>query len=480
MSDQKHADAIAARPAVLALRRRLFTVWLAWLALSLGAGGYLWIMFETLPVYLLFMALFATRAWRAKGADRRSRFRRLAFCLLLAAAMTSFNYVTRVATRHLDVAPATLGTIQWSAMLAQWLVLSGILLAVTSLDAMAARLMRRWMHVTPRRPEATAGDSADRGTPWYHWRRAPVGLVRTLLFVFIAMPWFVIYIQVYPPRIGYTAEPTFAPYESFEAGGSPGWLIPAARPSDTVVLICHGLAGDQATVLDYAQMFHDMGCHVVTFDMPGHGRGPGFRVTYGWDESDLVETFASRIRRRADKLPGRPRRLIAFGGSMGGTSLLLAAERRPELFDGLILDSAYPSLGAMANSQLSVMPEAIACPLRQAGRLFALWESRVRISMVDVRPRMQAIDNIPKLFIHCRQDPLVAPRLADELFTDAGGDKRFVQCDCTEHQGAVYMDYSRYRDTIRAFIFRVAPATTQPTDTMPDGADQFDASMEGD
>jgi pimeloyl-ACP methyl ester carboxylesterase len=120
--------------------------------------------------------------------------------------------------------------------------------------------------------------------------------------------------------------------------------------SDGVVVAVHDLAGSDGPdrprlLVAHATGFHGHAYlpvaaalarrfHTVAFDFRGHGETP---LAPGWDVAwagygDDALAAAEAV---ADRSGDRP--LVGFGHSMGGTGLLLAARRRPELFGRLVL-----------------------------------------------------------------------------------------------------------------------------------------------
>jgi pimeloyl-ACP methyl ester carboxylesterase len=120
--------------------------------------------------------------------------------------------------------------------------------------------------------------------------------------------------------------------------------------SDGVVVAVHDLAGSDGAdrpvlLVAHATGFHGHAYlplaaalaprfHTVAFDFRGHGAtplAPGWEVVwagYGDDALAAAEAVAAG---------SGVRPLVGFGHSMGGTGLLLAARRRPELFGLLVL-----------------------------------------------------------------------------------------------------------------------------------------------
>jgi pimeloyl-ACP methyl ester carboxylesterase len=121
--------------------------------------------------------------------------------------------------------------------------------------------------------------------------------------------------------------------------------------SDGVAVAVHELAGDTGAdhpvvLIAHATGFHGHAYlpvaealaprfHTYALDFRGHGDTPlepGWEVEwerYGDDAIAAAEEVAA--------LPGADRGLIGFGHSMGGTALLLAAQRRPAMFSVLVL-----------------------------------------------------------------------------------------------------------------------------------------------
>jgi pimeloyl-ACP methyl ester carboxylesterase len=114
------------------------------------------------------------------------------------------------------------------------------------------------------------------------------------------------------------------------------------------IALCEWGAGDRLALLHHANGFckgmwaevairlADDGWRVVALDARGHGDSsqPEGEAAYHWDAfaEDLVEVAATLVAERR----GAPIAL-GLGHSFGGTSMIGAAARRPELFERLLL-----------------------------------------------------------------------------------------------------------------------------------------------
>ncbi len=147
-------------------------------------------------------------------------------------------------------------------------------------------------------------------------------------------------------------------------------LPPFVPSSDGVQLAVHDLGGAGPTLLlSHATGFHGW-CyepiaaaladqfHSVAFDYRGHGDTRQPETPVDWDRyGDDAEAIARAV---VDLGSGEP--VAAFGHSMGGACLLMAAHRDPTLFSRLVIFEpiVFPPDGAR--------PEGVPSPMVEAAR----------------------------------------------------------------------------------------------------------------
>ncbi|MGP8079312.1 MAG: lysophospholipase [Dehalococcoidales bacterium] len=107
-------------------------------------------------------------------------------------------------------------------------------------------------------------------------------------------------------------------------------------PEKAILVVLHGLKDHSSRYSELAVMAAQCGFTVYAFDMRGHGNSGGKRV-YVNRFSDLVEDLAGFVKNLRSKNPGRP--VFAFGHSMGGTTVTLAAVNNVIGFQGIILSA---------------------------------------------------------------------------------------------------------------------------------------------
>jgi len=127
-----------------------------------------------------------------------------------------------------------------------------------------------------------------------------------------------------------------------------GWFIPADEPRGTIVF-CHGHAGSMDPDIEYAPAFHANGYNVLMFDLRGHGRSEGQRVSMGYHERlDLLGAVDYLRSRGID-------RVGVLGFSMGG-AVAISTAPQSEAIRAVVSDGGFAQLG-----------NAIASALRERG-----------------------------------------------------------------------------------------------------------------
>jgi uncharacterized protein len=120
-----------------------------------------------------------------------------------------------------------------------------------------------------------------------------------------------------------------------------GWYV-EAQADRPVILWCHGNAGNIINRLENLKLLYQLGLSVFLFDYRGYGRSQGKPSEEGLYQDALgAHDFLTRTRMI------RPERIIIFGRSLGAAVAGEVAVQKPAA--GLILESAFPSIGSVAD-----------------------------------------------------------------------------------------------------------------------------------
>jgi uncharacterized protein len=179
----------------------------------------------------------------------------------------------------------------------------------------------------------------------------------------------------------------------------------------------HGFTGWQDQILPQVQIFHDAGFNVLTFDSRHPRYGPGIFSTMGILEREDLVAAVDYLLTRDDV---DPERIGAWGISLGGASVLLAAEQDPRIA-AVISEVPFSDGENVVKSSFERYIGLPAFPFANVTRAIAEW--RAGANMDDHRPvdAIASITDRPILLIHGLDDTAVPPDHSERLVA-AGGD----------------------------------------------------------
>lgn len=205
-----------------------------------------------------------------------------------------------------------------------------------------------------------------------------------------------------------------------------GWHLPAPGAAN-LLLFCHGNAGNISHRLDNLARLHQAGVAVFIFDYRGYGLSQGKPSEAGlYLDAEAAWDWAQG---QAESQGGR---VVLFGRSLGGVAATyLAAQQQPA---GLILESTFTNLGAMAGS-LFPLPGL-------EGWLKGRFNSLGRAAGV----------RCPVLMLHGDDDQIVPLRLGQELFEALPRPKKFVTLQGAGHNDTYVVAGSAYFSRLEKFV----------------------------
>ena len=209
-----------------------------------------------------------------------------------------------------------------------------------------------------------------------------------------------------------------------------GWYVEASATS-AVVLWCHGNAGNIINRLENLKLLYRLGLSVFLFDYRGYGRSQGRPSEEGlYQDAFGAHDYLTRTRMI------RPERIIIFGRSLGAAVAGELAAQKPAA--GLILESAFPSIGAVAKFHYGGLP--------------VHWLLGADFTLIDRLPDL----SLPKLIIHGDKDDIIPLELGRQVFEAARPPKFFYIIPGADHNntyqvgGAAY--FRRWTEFIQAAL----------------------------
>jgi fermentation-respiration switch protein FrsA (DUF1100 family) len=153
------------------------------------------------------------------------------------------------------------------------------------------------------------------------------------------------------------------------------WYTPSQNGA--LILLAHGYSGVRPE--DYYFLFASHGYGVLAWDFRAHGKSEGEFSSLGYYEQLDAEAALDYALAQPDV-----KHVGAWGGSMGGATMILSAAKHPEI-EALVSDSSYPALEDVLKLN---MPIEFMQPFVL---LFWEWSSSAEID--QVRP----VDEIAKI-----------------------------------------------------------------------------------
>jgi fermentation-respiration switch protein FrsA (DUF1100 family) len=209
-----------------------------------------------------------------------------------------------------------------------------------------------------------------------------------------------------------------------------GWYVEAQidRP---VILWCHGNAGNIINRLENLRELYRIGLSVFIFDYRGYGRSQGSPSEEGlYQDAFGAHAYLTRSRMiRSD-------RIIIFGRSLGAAVAGELAVQKPVA--GLILESAFPSIEAVAKFHYGGLP--------------VHWLLGAEFTLIDRLPQLL----LPKLIIHGDNDDIIPLELGRQVFEAAKPPKSFYLIEGADHNntyqvgGAAY--FQRWAEFVQSAI----------------------------
>lgn len=211
-----------------------------------------------------------------------------------------------------------------------------------------------------------------------------------------------------------------------------GWLFMADNQGP-YLLWCHGNAGNISHRLENIAMLLANGINVFIFDYRGYGKSQGTLAEQGFYR-DTLAAWECLLKEG----PTSPSRVVLFGRSLGCAMAVDLALRVPSA--GLILESGFPHLGAMAR---------VHYPFVISEKFLAhRYDALSKIARVKM----------PVLVVHGTKDSIVPISLGRRLFQATPEPKSFFEIPGADHNDTYLLGGEAYfqmiRETLRKWTNR--------------------------
>ena len=231
-----------------------------------------------------------------------------------------------------------------------------------------------------------------------------------------------------------------------------GYYLPAAKPTNKLVILTHGYLGHALQMGLYGQHYYeDLGYDIFMPDARGHGKSGGDYYGFGWpDRLDLIDWTASLV-----KELGPDTEVVYHGLSMGAATVLMASGEAelPKEVKGIVSDSSYQSVYQLFSYQMNRMFYLPAFPLLDSTSLLtkirAGYSFRKASALTEVKKT-----EVPILFIHGDSDTFVPKDMAEELYRETKSESELLLIQNANHGEAFALAEDDYKMRIDQFLKR--------------------------
>ncbi len=238
-----------------------------------------------------------------------------------------------------------------------------------------------------------------------------------------------------------------------------GWWVGVPDARGTVVMV-HGFNRSRVEMVRRVPFVHGEGWNALLFDLRHHGASGGAATTFGAREKKDVEAAVAFARARA------PLPVVAWGVSLGGASVVLAAAEDPGIA-GVICDSSYRSLRDTVHHHMHLLrhfrPWLVIVPAWPVADEALFWIGRrggFDPSSVDVEAAAARLDDRPALFVANAGDRRMPKEIAFELAAKDGAAAKVLVVPGQSHGGAWRDGTAAYEAAADALLRSVVPETT--------------------
>jgi uncharacterized protein len=252
-----------------------------------------------------------------------------------------------------------------------------------------------------------------------------------------------IFFPDYPGRLSGDWTPRGLPIENIwltSADGTRlhGWWIPNEKAKFTF-LAFHGNAGNIADRAPIYEFLRDTPANVFALEYRGYGHSGGKPSEAGfYRDADAALDYVIKAK-QID-----PKTIISFGQSLGTAVAAHLAARHP--LGGVVLEAPFPSASRVARQVFWFLPGA----------------SLLVYSQFDTKQRLKEI-NAPILIVQCTHDPVLPPRLGQEVYEQAQLPKEILQIEGYCHEEAAIIAPARYRAALDKFLNNIEKSSSPLT-----------------
>ncbi|MCT1578584.1 alpha/beta hydrolase [Oceanobacillus kimchii] len=228
-----------------------------------------------------------------------------------------------------------------------------------------------------------------------------------------------------------------------------GYFLRSKEPSNKVVIMAHGYLGKGKDMALYGEHYvEQLGYHMLTPDLRGHGQSDGDYIGFGWhDRLDMMDWIDKVIERFGDDVE-----IVLQGVSMGASTMLMTSgEELPSNVKAIVADCPYTSVADLFDYQINRMYNLPSFPFIPSTSLITQMFAGYSFNEASALDQVQTTD-IPIFYVHGKEDQFVPTEMTETLYEKTSSPKELLLVDSAGHGEAFVTKENLYIEKLNSFL----------------------------
>ncbi|MGZ5285620.1 MAG: alpha/beta hydrolase [Flavisolibacter sp.] len=256
----------------------------------------------------------------------------------------------------------------------------------------------------------------------------------------------VVFTGVNNPRPALKVKPS-GPYQIIRIQSNvllEGWLMHSNNAKGTVIIF-HGYGGEKSSMLDKADVFLNLGYHVLLVDFMGSGGSAGNTTTIGYKESLEVRDVFNHMQNIGH------RNLILFGTSMGSVAIMKAIREYQLKPTSIIIECPFGSLYETVSARFHKQN----IPVFPMAGLLVFWGGVQNgfNGFKHIPRNWAAAIDCPVLLMYGEKDDRVSRKEIDDIFQSLAGKKYLKTYTLAGHENYLLKHRIEWTRDVKEFLF---------------------------
>lgn len=228
-----------------------------------------------------------------------------------------------------------------------------------------------------------------------------------------------------------------------------GYFLRSNEPSNKVVIMAHGYLGKGKDMALYGEHYvEQLGYHMLTPDLRGHGQSDGDYIGFGWhDRLDMMDWIDQVIDRFGEDVE-----IVLHGVSMGASTMLMSSgEELPSNVKAIVADCPYTSVADLFDYQIDRMYNLPSFPFIPSTSLVTQLFAGYSFNEASAVDQVQKTD-IPIFYVHGKEDQFVPTEMTETLYEKTSSPKELLLVDSAGHGEAFVVEEDMYIEKLNSFL----------------------------